>query len=119
MEVEVIVNAQWVVKADGEIDLSNADKLATAIQQAVHESPKGIIVDLSSAVYIDSAGIQVILAGYRHVLTAGGQFAVVVGHPNVHEIFEIINADRFPNFSLCDNLEKAESVLARSQVHHE
>jgi anti-anti-sigma factor len=46
-----------VARIEEEIDLSNADRLGAEIAKAVPSSAAGLVVDLSSASYIDSAGI--------------------------------------------------------------
>lgn len=112
MKVEVVDDARRIVRADGEIDLSNADRLGAALADAVCDCPKGFVVDLSGATYLDSAGIQVLLSAYRHVYDAGGRIAVVIAHPNVTEIFDVINAKRFPRFLLCNTLDDAMQALA-------
>jgi anti-sigma B factor antagonist len=112
VEVKVVQNKFRVVQADGEIDLSNSDKLDAALQEAVRDCPKGFIIDLSDADYLDSAGIQVILTAYRRILDAGGRVAIVIKHPNVIDIFEVINADRFPSFFVRHSVEEAEEALS-------
>ena len=46
-----------VVRIEEEIDLSNADRLGTQAAKAVPNSAAGLVIDLSGASYIDSAGI--------------------------------------------------------------
>ena len=46
----------------GEVDLSNAAELDRAITDAVPNSAKGLVLDLSGLSYIDSSGIRLVLA---------------------------------------------------------
>lgn len=46
-----------VMRIEDEIDLSNADRIGAEIAKAVPSAAAGLVVDLSSARYIDSAGI--------------------------------------------------------------
>jgi anti-anti-sigma factor len=46
-----------VARVEEEIDLSNADRLGAEIVKAVPSAAAGLVVDLSSVSYIDSAGI--------------------------------------------------------------
>ena len=46
-----------VARIEEEIDLANADRLGADIAKAVPSSAAGLVIDLSSACYIDSAGI--------------------------------------------------------------
>lgn len=46
----------------GEIDLSNATELERAIAEAVPNSVRGLVLDLSALSYIDSSGIRLLLS---------------------------------------------------------
>lgn len=46
----------------GEIDLSNATDLERAIAEAVPNSVRGLVLDLSALSYIDSSGIRLLLS---------------------------------------------------------
>ena len=110
MEVRVIQGNPTIIWADGEIDLSNANLLEEALMEAARECPQGFIIDFSEATYLDSAGIQAMLAAYRQVLDAGGRIAIVIARPTVKEIFDIICANQLPNFFIYDNLEAAKQA---------
>ena len=56
----------------GEIDLSNAGELRTAITDATPNEVLGVVLDLSGVDYIDSAGIQ-LLYRLRESLRVRGQ----------------------------------------------
>jgi anti-anti-sigma factor len=59
-----------VVKADeivvgslsGEIDLSNAKELESEIENAVPNTARGMVLDLSELTYLDSSGIRLLLS---------------------------------------------------------
>ena len=59
-----------VVKADeivvgflsGEIDLSNAKELESQIENAVPNTARGMVLDLSELTYLDSSGIRLLLS---------------------------------------------------------
>lgn len=112
MDVWVVSNAQRVVGASGEIDLSNVDRLRAALDDAVRESPGGFVIDLSGAAYIDSAGLQVILNAYRQVHACGGKIAAVLVDGSVRDIMNIISIERFPGFIVRETIEAAEGALS-------
>ncbi len=49
-----------IAKLRGEVDLSNADGIGTAIVEAMPNDVLSLIMDLSEVDYVDSAGIQLI-----------------------------------------------------------
>jgi anti-anti-sigma factor len=49
-----------VVHLEGDIDLSNAQAVAAKLARAVDNQPLGLVVDLSSTSYLDSAGLRVL-----------------------------------------------------------
>jgi anti-sigma B factor antagonist len=61
-----------VAQLTGEVDISNADSLRTAITEATPNESLGLVLDLSEIDYLDSAGIQLIYQ-LRSDLRARGQ----------------------------------------------
>ena len=58
-----------LVRVLGEVDLSNAEEIAAAMDGAVRPDTRRLVVDLSSTTYMDSAGVRV-LFGLRERLHA-------------------------------------------------
>jgi anti-anti-sigma factor len=54
---EVVVGA-----LSGEIDLSNAKELEREIEEAVPNTARGMVLDLSKLTYLDSSGIRLLLS---------------------------------------------------------
>lgn len=72
-----------VVHLTGEIDMSNAQEIGTAVLEATPNGALGIVLGLSQVEYLDSAGIYVIF-GLRSRLRARGQalkLAIPEGSP--------------------------------------
>ncbi len=46
----------------GEVDLSNAAELVRTITEAVPNSARGLVLDLSAISYIDSSGVRLVLS---------------------------------------------------------
>ena len=61
-----------VVVIDGEVDMSNAADLRSAIEARMSDHAQDLVIDLSGLDYIDSAGIHILFA-MRKRLTARGQ----------------------------------------------
>jgi anti-anti-sigma factor len=78
-----------VVKAGQRIDLSNADALRDALTVGVATAPAAVVVDMSSADYISSAGLRALMIAHRAAKTAGKTLAIAALTPLVMEIFTI------------------------------
>ena len=50
-----------LVRVHGEIDLSNAHEVSSAIGIAMGQDARGLVVDLSDITYLDSAGVALLL----------------------------------------------------------
>lgn len=66
-----------VGRVRGELDMSNAEGVGTAVLDAIPSETYGAVLDLSAVDYLDSAGIYV-LFGLRESLRARGQTLTLV-----------------------------------------
>lgn len=69
-----------VVSVEGEVDLSNAARLRSVSVRAVQPVDTGLVLDLASTGYLDSAGIRAVLEVQRD-LEQRRQRLVVVAPP--------------------------------------
>ncbi len=97
-----------VVHAEGEIDLSTASSLGTAVMSAFAESGC-VIADLSRAEYLDGAGIRVLR---RAAEMNPSRVVVVAPRPTIRRLFRILNL--VETLPVVDTLEEAYEYL-RSQ----
>lgn len=67
-----------VVTVSGEIDLSNAGDLRSAILEATPNDALGVVLDLSGVDYIDSAGIHLLYRLGDSLRTRGQTLRVVI-----------------------------------------
>jgi anti-anti-sigma factor len=74
------------IEVDGELDLSVADQLQTAIEEA---GSGATLIDLSRCTFIDSTGIAVILSAHRQRQEDGGRIVVHSPSPLVLRIFTV------------------------------
>jgi anti-sigma B factor antagonist len=73
----------------GEVDISNAADLGSALEGAVPQRALGLVLDLSAATYIDSAGIHLLFRLGARLTRRRQQLRVVV--PDGAPIRKIVN----------------------------
>lgn len=101
-----------VATVEGEIDLSNAAELETAISHAVANEAVGLVVDLAEVDYLDSSGVTLLFNLSRRVSRRQQEFVVVVpGEAHVREILTLSGAT--DALELQDTLPGALSQLQR------
>jgi anti-sigma B factor antagonist len=54
---------EHVISLAGELDLSNADRLRDALDDAMRSGANRVVVDLSRLGFIDSTGLRILLRG--------------------------------------------------------
>jgi anti-sigma B factor antagonist len=69
-----------VAHLTGEVDMSNAEAIGSAVLEATGNETLGVILDLTDVRYLDSAGIYVVF-GMRSRLRARGQSLRLVMPP--------------------------------------
>lgn len=101
-----------IASVKGEIDLSNAAELETAISHAVANEAVGLVVDLAEVEYLDSSGVTLLFNLSRRVSRRQQEFVVVVpGEAHVREILTLSGAT--DALELQDTLPGALSQLQR------
>jgi anti-sigma B factor antagonist len=86
---ETTVGGAALVRADGRIDMSNADAFKDALMSAVSTARSAVIVDMAGVDYISSAGLRSLMIAFRGAKGAGKAFGVAALTPLVLEIFTI------------------------------
>jgi len=85
-DIDIVRDGPTVIaRIDGEIDLSNASELAGLISEGVPNDALLLVIDLTSVVYVDSAGIHVLFDLRDRLRTRGQEIRLVV--PAGAEIF--------------------------------
>ena len=67
-----------IAAISGEIDISNADKIESALRQVVTNDALGLVLDLSEVDYFDSAGIHLVYGLREDLRVRGQQMRLVV-----------------------------------------
>jgi anti-anti-sigma factor len=83
-----------VVALSGEHDLASVEDLTDALAQAA--SSPGMIVDLSSTAFIDSAVLGALITSHREAASDGRRWALVIGNGSgaaVRRILELTGLD--------------------------
>ena len=73
----------------GEVDISNAADIGSSLEGSVPQNALGLVLDLSSATYIDSAGVHLLFRLGGRLTRRRQQLRVVV--PEGAPIFKIVN----------------------------
>lgn len=67
-----------VAHVTGEIDLSNAERIGTALTDAIQNDLLALVLDLSDLDYLDSAGIRLIYRLQENLRARGQAFRLVI-----------------------------------------
>src|SRR6266403_4588786 len=90
-----------VLATEGDIDLHISPAVTEALNAMIKKKPERIVIDLSRATYIDSAGVAALILAMQEVEGYGGKFFLSGLHETIRSIFEISRLDRtfriFPN----------------------
>jgi len=88
-----------VLPLEGDIDLHVSPAVTESLNAIIKKKPELIVIDLSRATYIDSAGIAALILAMQKVEEYGGKFLLSGLQETIRSIFEISRLDRiFPIF---------------------
>ena len=82
------------VSVGGEVDLSTAPELKEVLNGVIDGGARFVLVDLSTATFIDSTTLGVLMGAVKRVRPDGGEIAIACSDPNIRKIFEITLLDR-------------------------
>ena len=85
-----VSDATHLVSVSGEVDVSNAGELRSALDAALADGGPRIEVDLAQVPYIDSTGIGVLVGAARRAADSGAAFAVVNPQRNVARVLSLL-----------------------------
>lgn len=78
------------VLVEGEVDVSNADQLRSAVDAALAGSAPEVTIDLARVPYIDSTGIGVLVGAAHRAQEAGKQLVVASPRKNVARVLGLL-----------------------------
>jgi anti-sigma B factor antagonist len=83
-------NGRAVVSVRGDIDIATAPILYAALQHAAAAATESVVADFTDVTFIDSSGVQCLLAAQRDAGRDGTTFVVQRPRPNVALVFELL-----------------------------
>ena len=93
-----MVDGLAVVSVSGSVDMLTAPGLAEAIDSALANEPKGLIVDLTKVEFLGSAGISVLMKT-RDKLGESTPFCVVADGPATHRPLTLLGINELMHLS--------------------
>ena len=91
LTVETSKNATaTLVKVAGEVDVSNAAELRSALDAALADGAAAIQVDLADVPYIDSTGIGVLVGTAHRARDKGASLVVANPQRNVARVLDLL-----------------------------
>jgi anti-sigma B factor antagonist len=83
-----------VLSLDGDIDLHVSPAVTESLNAMIKKKPEQIVIDLSRATYIDSAGVAALILAMQEVEAYGGKFFLSGLPETIRSIFETSRLDR-------------------------
>jgi anti-sigma B factor antagonist len=85
----------WVViEVTGDLDLASSPALRHEVLALLNSGQRSIVLDLTSAGFLDSLGLGTIVAVWKRVRVHGGSFALVCPEPRLQRVFKVVDIDR-------------------------
>ena len=95
---------------EGEIDVATAPRLIAALNDAVTQAVRSVVIDLSSVGFMDSTGLALLINAHRRLTRQRKGFAVVCPQGPLWRVFEL--TDMLDTLRVCPNRESATAALA-------
>lgn len=83
-----------MLDVEGEIDLSTAPALRTAIDELAHRGTRRLVVNLERVAFMDSSGLSALVSSMKRMREAGGELAVAAPEQSVLKVFSVTGLDR-------------------------
>ena len=83
-----------VLAIEGDIDLHISPAVTQALDAMIKKKPDRIVIDLSRATYIDSAGVAALMLAKQEVEAYGGKFFLSGVQETIRLILETSRLDR-------------------------
>src|SRR3954447_17233710 len=89
---ESVVGSTRVISVSGEVDMYSAPELRAALDALIGERVTQVVVDLSDASFLDSAGIFILLTAKNQLDAYDGTLRVVCPPGAIHRTLKISGA---------------------------
>lgn len=97
-------NGHVNVSVEGEVDVSNAAELRSALATALEGGVSTVEVDLAEVTYIDSTGIGVLVGFAHRASEVGVGHAVSNPQRNVHRVLSLLGVETELNVRFDENV---------------
>jgi anti-sigma B factor antagonist len=78
-----------VLSVEGELDIATAPRMLAALNDALAEIARPLVIDLSRVVFMDSTGLALLINARRRVRRLGQGFAIACPQGPISRVFEI------------------------------
>jgi anti-anti-sigma factor len=83
-----------VATIDGDLTATNAGQWRTALGDAARNGVRHLVIDLSAAAIVDSAGIGLLLAAHNSLRKNGGQIEITNASADIVGLFQAMRLDK-------------------------
>lgn len=91
----------WNIVPQGEVDISTAAVLRSAINDSYKEAQGNIILHFDQLRYMDSTGLGVIIGAYGRIKENGHHITLRNPQDNIRKLLRITNLDRILCPEIC------------------
>jgi len=99
LQTELVRGDPPVLQVDGEIDLSTAAQLRTALEEAISTDP-AVAIDMGGVTFFDAAGLRVVLQ-VAASLDGAGPLALL-NAPRVARVLELVGLSELSSIVIRD-----------------
>lgn len=89
-----LIDGVPVIAAPEEIDLTNAEALRSALQQAAVDGCGILVLDMTRTLFCDSSGLHTLVAAHKRAQAEGRQLVLVMSGGTVPRVFTLTGIDR-------------------------
>ncbi len=94
-----------LLSVEGELDIATAPRLIAALNEAIADAARSVVVDLSSVAFMDSTGLALLINAHRRLSRRSKGFAVVCPAGSLRRVFEL--TDMVEMLRVCGDRESA------------
>ena len=106
------VDGYELLTVQGELDIANAPRMLTVLNEAIADMAAPLVVDLTDVAFMDSTGLALLMNARHRAVRLGHGFAIVCPKGPIARVFEI--ADMVQSLRVCPDQESAR--LAATQA---
>lgn len=113
MEYEIRQDAGvTILNLSGEIDVGCASHFRKTIMNLIEQDAERLLVNLSDVIYIDSAGLSVLIAAHRKAQKENRKFGLCNPQQPVRQVFNITGVNKV--MLLYPNVEAGIHALSKA-----